>query len=82
MPNFAVLSNNKVVNIVVAESDYAATQGWVAAPAGVSIGFDFTNNQFIDNRPPVTEPTPAPEPTKAELLAQLQALSDRIDALA
>lgn len=81
MPNFAVVSNNKVVNIVVAESDYATTQGWVSAPNSVCIGFDYINNQFIDNRPPVVEPTLAPEATKAELLAQLQALSDRIDAL-
>ena len=81
MPNYAVIENEKVVNTVVAEADYAATQGWIALPDGAGIDWDYVNGQFVDNRPkpPASEPPPAP--TKEELMAQLAALSAQIQAL-
>ena len=80
MPNYAIIENGKVVNTVVAEADYAATQGWVALPDGAGIDWDYTNGQFIDNRPiPAVEVPPAP--TKEQLMAQLAALSAQIQAL-
>jgi hypothetical protein len=79
MPNYAIIENGKVVNTVVAEADYATTQGWVVLTNG-GVDWDYTNGQFIDNRPvPVVEPTPAP--TKEQLMAQLAALSAQIQAL-
>lgn len=79
--NYAVIENGKVINAVVAEADFAAEQGWVLLPEGVGIGWDY-NGDFVDNRPaPVVQPAP-PAPTKEELLAQLQALSSQINALA
>ena len=80
MPNFAVIENGKVVNSVVAEADYAATQGWVALPDGAGIDWDYVNGQFVDNRP-VPEVVTPPAPTKEELLAQLNALAAQIQAL-
>jgi len=78
MPNFAIIQNEKVVNAVVAEADYAATQGWVELTGSAGIGWDYINGQFVDNRP---VPEPAPAPTKEQLLAELQALTAKINAL-
>lgn len=80
MANYAIIENGKVVNTVVAEADYAATQGWVELTGMAGIGWDYTNGQFIDNRP-VPEVVTPPAPTKEELLAELQALTAKINAL-
>lgn len=80
MKNYALIENGKVVNTVVAEADYAATQGWVELPDGVGIDWDYINGQFVDNRPAPEVVTP-PAPTKEELFAQLQAIQAQITAL-
>tara|TARA_R110000868_G_scaffold55779_1_gene173267 strand:- start:257 stop:502 length:246 start_codon:yes stop_codon:yes gene_type:complete len=80
MNNFAIIENGLVVNAVVAEADYAAQQGWVLLTEGAGIGWDYTNGQFVDNRP-VPETVTPPTPTKEELLAQLNALAAQIQAL-
>lgn len=80
MPNYAIIENGKVVNTVVAEAEYAAQQGWVELTNGAGIDFDYVDGQFVDNRPVPEIVTPA-QPTKEELLAQLQALSEKINAL-
>lgn len=77
MPNFAIIENEKVVNTVVAEADYASEQGWVELTGNAGIDWDYINGQFVDNRP---APEPAQAPTKEELLAQLQALQTQIQA--
>jgi hypothetical protein len=79
MANYAVIENGKVVNTVVAEADYAATQGWVELTSG-GVDWDYVNGAFVDNRP-VPEVVAAPAPTKEELLAQLNALTAKIQAL-
>jgi hypothetical protein len=80
MPNFAIIQDEKVVNTVVAEADFAAEQGWVELTGVVCIGWDYVDGQFVDNRP-VPEVVAPPAPTKEELLAQLNALSAQIQAL-
>lgn len=80
MPNFAIIENGKVVNAVVAEADYAATQGWVALTGNAGIGWDYANGQFVDNRPVPETVTPS-EPTKEQLMAELTALTAKINAL-
>ena len=80
MPNYAIIKNGKVVNAVVAEADYAAEQGWVELSGDAGVDWDYINGQFVDNRPApvVVEP---PAPTKEQLLAELQALTAKINAL-
>ena len=82
MPNYAIIENGKVVNTVLAQEDYAAEQGWVllTEDSPVCIDWDYTNGQFIDNRP-APEVVIPPAPTKEELLAQLQAIQTQIQAL-
>lgn len=83
MKNYAIIENGKVINTVVAEADYAATQGWILCESG-GIDWDYVNGQFVDNRPvsPIPEVVTPPAPTKEELLAQLNALQVQIQALA
>lgn len=80
MPNYAIIENGKVVNTVVADADYAQSQGWVALSEGAGIDWDYDGTSFIDNRPK-TEYVAPTEPTKEELLAQLAVLSAKINAL-
>ena len=79
MANYAIIENGKVINTVVAEADYAATQGWVELTSG-GIDWDYIGGQFVDNRP-VPEVVITPAPTKEQLMAQLAALSAQIQAL-
>ena len=80
MPIFAVIENQKVINTVVSESDYANAQGWVLLSDNAGIGWDYIDGQFVDNRP-VIQPQAVIAPTKEQLLAQLQALQAQIEAL-
>ena len=80
MPNYAIIENGKVTNTVVAEADYAAQQGWVELAGNAGIGWDYIDGQFVDNRP-VPAPQPAPAPTKEQLMAELAALTAKIQAL-
>ena len=80
MKTYAQIENGKVVNTVIADDDFAAQQGWVLCKVG-GIDWDYINGQFVDNRPKAPEPEPTPAPTKEELLAELQALTAKINAL-
>ena len=79
MPNYAIIENGKVINTVIAEADYAATKGWVELTSG-GIDWDYIDGQFVDNRP-VPEVVVAPTPTKEQLMAELAALTAKIQAL-
>jgi len=81
MKNYAIIENNKVINVVIADEEYAQSQGWILCESG-GIDWDYVNGQFVDNRPMLEPTTQAkPEPTKEELLAQLAVLSAKINAL-
>jgi hypothetical protein len=80
MPNFAIIENGKVINSVVAEADYAATQGWIELTDSAGIDWDYIDGQFVDNRPQPEVVIP-PAPTKEQLLAQLNAIAAQIQAL-
>jgi hypothetical protein len=79
--NYSIIENNKVVNTVISEVDFADKQGWVLLPDGVGIDWDYVDGEFVDNRP-IPEVVATPAPTKEELLAQLQALTAQINGLA
>ena len=79
---YAIIENDLVVNNVIADENYAAEQGWVLMPEGVGIGWSYIDGNFIDQRP-VQEPidiTPI-QPTKEELIAQIELLTKQIQAL-
>lgn len=77
---YAIIQNGKVSNIVIANVDYATKNGWVELLGDAGIGWDYINGQFVDNRPAPEVVTPA-APTKEQLLAQVQALTAKINAL-
>jgi len=81
MKTYAQIENSKVVNTVVADDDFAAQQGWILCEIG-GIGWDYIGGQFVDNRPkPVIETVTPPAPTKEQLMAELAALTTKINAL-
>lgn len=79
---YAIIENGVAVNVVIADAEYAAQQGWVECP---DAGPGWTYADGVFTAPVVVEPEPIPTPpapTKEELLAQLNALSAQIQALA
>lgn len=81
MKTYAQIENGKVINVVVADEEFAQSQGWILCESG-GIDWDYVNGQFVDNRPkpePTTQVTPTP--TKEQLLAQLAELTAKINAL-
>jgi hypothetical protein len=77
---YAIVKDGKVVNVVEAEPEFALNQNWVECPVG-TIGWDYDGVSFINNLPEPVAPTQPAEPTKEELMQQLQALSERIQSL-
>lgn len=75
---FAIIESGTVVNVVVADAQLAAENGWVACP---DAGPGWTYADGVFTAPVVVEPTAPAAPTKEELLAELQALTAKINAL-
>jgi len=74
-----IIKNGIVVNTIVVDSlDFMP--GLIEAPAGTGIGWSYVNGQFVDNRPQPEVIAP-PAPTKEELMAELTALTAKIEAL-
>ncbi len=76
---WAIIDNHTVTNVAVADEAYAVQQGWIPCPDYAGPGWGYVDGTF-------TEPTPtlesvAPTPTKEDLLAQLAALQQQIQAL-
>lgn len=59
---YAVIDGGIVVNLCVADKDFAQAQGWILAPDNVGIGWGYSDGEFV---PPV--PTP---PTPEEIMEQ------------
>ena len=76
--NAHVIENGVVVNMIVVDSlDFMPNL--VEATEG-SIGWLYDGQSFTNPNPPVAV-APPPAPTKQELLAELQALTAKINAL-
>jgi len=79
MPNYAVIENEKVVNLCIAEPSDIKPANWVLCEFG-GIGWFYDGTTF--SPPPEPEPIPEPTaPTKEELMAELAALTAKIQAL-
>jgi hypothetical protein len=77
---YAIIENGVVVNVAVADAEFAAAQGWVSCPDTAQIG-DTYDGQTFTPAPPAPPPPELPKPTKEELLAKLQELQAQISAL-
>jgi len=80
---YAVIKNGVVVNLAVADAEFAAQQNWVLAPdyvdgEVVTIGWFYDGSNFT--APPVTEVV-TPPPTNAELQEQLATLQAQVALL-
>ena len=82
--NYAKIENGAITNVIVADTAFAAEHGLVEFPTyinnkavGISWKYDGTN--FTEPDPIVIEPAPAPP--KEQLLAELQALTAKIQSL-
>ena len=75
---YAIIENGVAVNVVVADAELAAQNGWIACP-DAGPGWKYDGTTFTEPDPIVIEPTPAP--TKEQLMAQIAALSAQIQAL-
>ena len=74
-----VITDGKVTNTIIVDSlDFMP--GLIEATSG-GIGWDYVDGQFVDNRPVPPEIVPTPEPTKEQLLAEVQGLLAKIEAL-
>tara|TARA_R110000868_G_scaffold409020_1_gene693684 strand:+ start:70 stop:315 length:246 start_codon:yes stop_codon:yes gene_type:complete len=76
---YAVIENGLVANVVVADAEFAAQNGWIACP-DAGPGWKYDGVAFTEPDP-IPEPTPAPAPTKEQLMAELAALTAKIQAL-
>jgi hypothetical protein len=75
---YAIIENGVVTNVVVAEAEYAQSQGWVECPTA-GPGWTYADGVFTE--PAVVEPTVPTTPTKEQLMAELAALTAKIQAL-
>lgn len=78
---FAIIENHRVVNVVIAQPDYAEQQGWVHCPVA-SPGWDYIDGVFVAPTPSLEQAAAqVRQPTKEELLAQLASLQQQIQSL-
>lgn len=79
MKRFAIIENEIVINIAIAE--IAISDNWIEIPDHAGIGSSYINGEF-SNFPDLTIPAlPEKEPTKDELLEQIKVLLDKVNAL-
>lgn len=76
MKRFAIIQDYVVTNITVSETKIS--EDWIELPDHAGIGSTYIDGNFSDF-PDLT--IPEKEPTKDELLAQIQALMDKVNAL-
>ena len=60
--NYAIVENGIVVNIVVADAEFAASQGWVEIQNNAQIGWIYEDGQF-------SQPPALPEPVELDILS-------------
>ena len=68
---YAIIKDGVVVNVTIAEEDFAVGQGWVYLPYGVTMGWLYDGEAF--SMPPDSKPTP-------EQLSSMRAEAYRAEA--
>ena len=66
--NYAIIENQVVINIALADAEYAQSQGWVEATGDVSIGWGYVDGQFVP--PPPVDYSPQNKGPSESLLQQ------------
>jgi hypothetical protein len=74
-----VIENGIVVNTIIVES-LSVLPNLVSAENGGDIGWRYDGTSYVAPDP-LPAPTPAPAPTKEQLMAELAALTAKIQAL-
>lgn len=77
---YAIIENGVVVNVVLAEADLASQNNWIECPVA-GPGWKHDGSTFIEPDL-IPESEPAPAATKEQLMAELDALTAKIQALA
>jgi hypothetical protein len=75
---FAIVENNLVTNVVIADEEYANQQGWISCTIA-GPGWSYVDGVFTAPVEQTTHETPTP--TKEELLQQITALQQQIESL-
>jgi len=76
---YAIIQNNAVQNVAIADEAYAAQQGWIPCPDYAGPGWGYIDGTFTEPLPvEIVQPA---APTKEELLAQLLQLQQQIQNL-
>lgn len=75
---YAIIENELVTNVVVADAELASQNGWIECPQA-GPGWKYANGQFTEPEPVVVEPFPPV--TKEQLMAELAALTAKINAM-
>ncbi|MFM2042129.1 MAG: hypothetical protein RLY86_705 [Pseudomonadota bacterium] len=57
---YAIVNGSRVLNVVLADPQYAAAQGWLPCPDNAAPGWSFQSGVF-------SPPDPAPEPVPPEV---------------
>lgn len=75
---YAIIENNIVSNVVIADEEYANQQGWISCDVA-GPGWSYVDGVFTA---PVEQLIPTTQtPTKEELLEQLTTLQQQIESL-
>lgn len=72
MLNYAIIENELVINTVIADEQYAQSQGWVLLTNNAGIGWSYKNGQFI-------EPLPTAQEIQAQNKTQATTLLSQTD---
>jgi hypothetical protein len=48
---YAIIENQVVINIALADPEYAQSQGWVEATSDVAVGWGYVDGQFVPPPP-------------------------------
>jgi len=82
--NYAKIENGLITNVIVADADFAAEHGLITFPTYISdkavgIGWKYDGTNFTEPDPVIAPVVIAP--TKEQLIAELAALTSKIEAL-